>query len=106
MAGAGRRAGDQEGAAMAIGVVFEGQGVTQAQYDQVLKEVSPDNRPPPGMLYHVAGPMEGGWRVVEVWESQDAVDRFFQEKLGEALQKANINVRPQVFQVHNTMQAR
>ena len=90
---------------MAIGVLFDGQGVTQAQYDQVRNEVTPDNRPPPGMLYHVAGPTETGFRVVEVWESQEAVDRFFQEKLGQALQKANINVRPQVFQVHNTMQA-
>jgi hypothetical protein len=43
--------------------------------------------------------------VVEVWESQEAVDRFFQEKLGAALQNANINVQPEVFQVQNMMQA-
>src|SRR5688500_19930785 len=87
------RAGNQEGAAMAIGVMFEG-SVTQAQYDQVRQEVTPDNRLPPGMLYHVGGPTESGWWVVEVWESQEAMDRFFQEKLGAALQKANITIQP------------
>ena len=89
---------------MAIAMIFDVPGMTQAQYDQVRTEVLPDNRPAAGMLYHVAGPSETGWVVVEVWESQEAVDRFFQEKLGQALQKANINAQPRVVQVHNTMQ--
>jgi quinol monooxygenase YgiN len=90
---------------MAIGLIFDGPGVTQAQYEQARNEVAPDNKRPPGMLYHVAGPTEsGGWRVIEVWESQEAVDRFFKEKLGQALQHANISIQPQTFQVHNIMQ--
>jgi quinol monooxygenase YgiN len=90
---------------MAICLIFDNPGVTQAQYDQVRNEVAPGNKPPPGMLYHVAGPIENGdWRVIEVWESQEAVDRFFKEKLGQALQKANISGQPQTFQVHNIMQ--
>jgi hypothetical protein len=88
---------------MAIVLVFEGAGVTQAQYDQVRKEVSPDNKPPAGMLYHVAGPAASGWRVIEVWESQAAADKFFHDKLGQALPKANINVKPQVAEVYNIM---
>ena len=88
---------------MAIVLVFEAAGVTQAQYDQARKEVSPDNKPPAGMLYHVAAPMANGWRVVEVWESQAAADKFFQEKLAQALPKANINVTPDTAQVHNIM---
>ena len=55
------------------------------------------------MLHHVAAPMANGWRVVEVWESQAAADKFFHEKLGQALQKANINAKPQVAEVHNIM---
>ena len=89
---------------MAIVLVFDAAGVTQAQYDQVSKEVSPDNKPPAGMLYHVAGPIgSSGFRVIEVWENQVAADKFFQEKLATALPKANINVKPQVGQVHNIM---
>jgi quinol monooxygenase YgiN len=91
---------------MAILLVFEGAGITQAQYDQVGKEVTPNNKPPAGMLYHVAAPMAaGGFRVIEVWESQAAADKFFQEKLAQALPKANIdvNLKPEVAQVHNIM---
>lgn len=89
---------------MAIGAIFEGASVSQAQYEQVRDQVAPGNRPPPGMLYHAAGPSEGGWCVIEVWESQEAIDQFFQQKLGQALQQANINVQPKFFQVINTMQ--
>jgi quinol monooxygenase YgiN len=88
---------------MAIVLVFEGAGISQAQYDQVRKEVSPDNKPPAGMLYHVAGPTAKGFRVMEVWENQAAADKFFQDKLAQALPKANINVKPEVAQVHNIM---
>ncbi len=90
---------------MAIAMLLDNPGGTQAQYDQVHAEVAPDNRPPAGLLYHVTGPTETGWRLVEVWESQEAADRFFQERLGPALQRANVPPRrPQVFPVHNIMQ--
>lgn len=88
---------------MAIGAVFEGAGVTQAQYNQVRDEVAPGNKAPAGMLYHAGGPGEGGFVVIEVWESQEALDQFFQNKLGSALQRAGINVMPRFFQVTNTM---
>jgi quinol monooxygenase YgiN len=89
---------------MAIAMLFNGVGVTQAQYDQVLTELHPDKKTPAGMLFHVAGPTAEGWRVVEVWESQEAADRYFQTKLSAALQKAKIEIRPDVFPVHNLMQ--
>jgi quinol monooxygenase YgiN len=88
---------------MAIAVIFEASGVTQAQYEQVRDEVAPGNRRPPGMQYHVAGPTDNGWYVVEVWESQEALDRFIQDKLGQALPKAGITVHPRVVQVANVM---
>jgi quinol monooxygenase YgiN len=88
---------------VAIVLTFDGPGVSQAQYDQVRNAVSPTNKRPAGMLYHVGGPTATGWRVTEVWESQEAVDRFFKETLGQALKNANINIQPQVSQVHNIM---
>ena len=87
---------------MAIGVIFEGQ-ITQAQYDQVRNEVAPGNAPPAGMLYHAGGPSENGWYVIEVWESKESAQRFFDERLGQALQKAQISVQPKFFEVVNVM---
>jgi quinol monooxygenase YgiN len=88
---------------MAIGVVFEGTGTTQAQYDQVRSQVAPGDKAPPGLLYHAGGVSESGVTVIEVWESQAVLDRFFQEHLGAAHQAAGINVQPRVLQVTTIM---
>jgi hypothetical protein len=83
---------------MAMGMLFEVPGLTQEQYDAVVREVG---LPAPGQIFHLAGPMEGGWRVLEVWESQEAADPFYQ-RLGQALQNVGItDVQPKVFQVYN-----
>jgi hypothetical protein len=90
---------------MAICILFDGPNISEAQYEQVLNEVSPDKKVASGMLYHLACTTpNGGWKVIEVWESQEAADRFFQDKLGAALQRAEISVQPEVLQVHNIMQ--
>jgi hypothetical protein len=84
---------------MAIGIVFDGANLTQAQYEQVKSEVFPGGMLPKRMLYHAAGPTEQGWRVVEVWESQEDAQRFFDGTLGPSLQRSSIEVQPQFFQV-------
>ena len=88
---------------MAVCLIFDAPGMTQVQYDQVRSEVAGD-RAPEGALYHAAGPTENGWYVVEVWESQEALDRFFRDKLQQALQKAGLNQQPRVLQVTRIMQ--
>ena len=92
---------------MPVLMIGEVPNLTEEIYAGMLERMEPLMRASKGFISHAGGPNpSGGWRVVEVWESQEAVDRFFQETLGQALQKANINIRPQVFQVHNIMQAR
>jgi quinol monooxygenase YgiN len=90
---------------MAIGVIFQGTGVSQDQYQQVLDQVAPGNQLQPGMLYHAAGVSADGMFVFEVWESQEAAQRFFDEKLRQALQAANVNVQPTFVQMVNTIPA-
>jgi hypothetical protein len=90
---------------MAIGLIFEVPNTTQSQYDQVREAVMPNGQPPAGMLYHVAGPGQGTWIVVEVWESEAAARRFADEQLGQQLQQAGIpNAQPKFFQVYKTME--
>ncbi len=84
---------------MAVGLFFDGVGVTQAQCDQVRTTVLPGDRLAPGMLSFAAGPSEVGWCVVTLWESDEAVQRFFAATLGPALQQAGIALQPRRFQV-------
>jgi hypothetical protein len=90
---------------VAIGLIFDGAGVTQAQYEQVLNEVMPSGGMPDGMQSHIAGATENGWLVTEVWDSQESAKKFFEEKLGQALQRAKITTQPSFFQVHNILSA-
>jgi hypothetical protein len=87
---------------MAIGILVEIPGGTQANYDAVIARMDLRNDPPEGCLVHMAGPMEGGWRVVDVWESQEHFDRFMSERLGAALRAENTpESRPRAFPLHS-----
>ena len=55
------------------------------------------------MLYHAAGPTEQGWCVAEIWESREALDRFLNDTVRQALQRAGIDGQPRIFEVFNTM---
>jgi hypothetical protein len=50
---------------------------------------------PSGLLLHVAGPTDEGFRIIEVWESEDAWRRF-EPDLQAAIAAIDEDVRPRV----------
>ena len=57
-----------------------------ASWDAYLERVEAIGAPlPEGLLVHVAGPTDEGFRMIEVWESQAAWERFRDERLAEVL---------------------
>jgi hypothetical protein len=93
---------------MAVAVLVEVPGLSAAQYDALLTDTWPGGRLPAGALFHVAGPAEGTWRVVDMWESAEAFGAFAQGVLGPAMGKAGITAQPriEIWPVHNSAQAR
>ena len=89
---------------MAVCLIFEAPSGTEAQYEQVRSEVGPGDVPPPGALYHVDGPTEGGWYMVEVWDSPKALESFVTEILRPALERAGLTGEPRVLDVASVMQ--
>jgi len=88
---------------VAVCLIFDAPGGTQAQYEQVRSEVAPGDIPPPGATYHAAGPTEDGWCVVEVWDSREALERFATEILPPALERAGLSGQPRIFEVTTIM---
>ena len=89
---------------MAFVRLFDNPDGTQEQYDAARQAVNIDEtNMPAGSVLHVAGPSpDGGWRVVEVWESEDAAQKFDEEVLMPVLQRVGVErPEPQVWQAHN-----
>lgn len=64
---------------MPYGVMQDMPNVTESEYLLVEKHFGPDR--PDGLLAHVSGPTDEGWRVINVWDSEESFQRFRSERL-------------------------
>jgi hypothetical protein len=90
---------------MAVAMMVDNPQGTQEVYDKVRKQLGLEGAPAGGIL-HVAGPSpNGGWRVIEVWESEEDAQRFFEERLQPAFEAVGLPGPPQreFWPVHNYM---
>jgi hypothetical protein len=90
---------------MAIAVVIEFPGArSRAKYEKSVQLILNGRRnrladwPVKGVLAHIAGPMPGGWRVIDIWQSRAAFTRIG-KKLKPVLrtvglQKARMKISP------------
>ena len=89
---------------MAICQIVENPDQSQEQAEQVMAHVrSTGPVPPEGARLMLAGPADPGWRVISVWDSDDARDRFFAERLAPAYEAAGLSldgIKRTVFDVH------
>ena len=91
---------------MAVAMMVDNPQGSQEVYDKVREQLGLGEAPAGGIL-HVAGPSpNGGWRVIEVWESQEDANRFVQERLRPAFEAVGFTgapVEPEFWPVHNYM---
>jgi hypothetical protein len=71
---------------MAVGIRLKFDGGTQEFYDAADAAINIEDNPPNGLIVHSAGPIEGGWGVIDFWESREAFDTFVSGRLMPALQ--------------------
>jgi hypothetical protein len=88
---------------MAHCLIVENPEQTREQAEQVMAHVrSSGPVPPEGARLVVAGPADPGWRVVSVWDCDEARERFFAERLAPAYEEAGVSLegaRHTVFEV-------
>ncbi len=66
------------GKTMAILMIQDASEDTRASYDEVIKLLEAAGQGhPAGRQFHVAARKGNGYLVTDVWESQEALDRFF-----------------------------
>src|SRR6266542_1536638 len=94
----------QTGPEAAVAVLVEWEGITAEQYDEMINRMSVADVSLPGGLFHVAGLIENGWRIFDVWESPEVLERFTREILMPILEVTGFPP-PQVWTwpVYNTL---
>jgi hypothetical protein len=93
-------------------VLISPPGFTQEQYEESIRRLHPDKSrlespsdwPVEGLLAHIAGEGENGFRVVDVWESEDAVRRFG-EVLIPILRELGVEGEPEIYPTHTFVSA-
>jgi hypothetical protein len=97
---------------MAIVTVFQSPTLTQAKYEESVRRLtggrnkleSPSDWPVPGLLAHVAGPAPNGFRVLDVWQSEESF-RKFGETLLPILQSIGVDGQPEIDPSHTFVTA-
>ena len=97
---------------MPIVAVFQSPSLTQEKYEESVRRLtggrsrlaSPADWPVEGLLAHVAGQGEGGFRVVDVWTSEDTFRRFG-ETLMPILQAVGVEGQPDIYPAHTFVAA-
>jgi hypothetical protein len=93
---------------MAVIAIFQGPTLTQASYEASVKKLTGGKKirmeatgdwPVPGLLIHAAGQGPNGFRVVDVWESEAAFQKFG-EKLMPIMKELGIQGNPEVYPAH------
>jgi hypothetical protein len=57
-----------------------------------------------GLIVHTAGPTATGWRIVDVWRSNEDFDLFAQRMVPLAQKSGmTIEARPEVWELENSM---
>ena len=90
---------------MAVAMLVDSPECSPEAYQTVRLRLG--SRKPAGGIFHIAGPSpKGGWRVVEVWESEEEAHRFFHDRFVPTLRALGIEgppPQPEFWPVHKAM---
>jgi quinol monooxygenase YgiN len=67
-------------------------GVTQEQFDAVHKHVTSTREVPKGLIFHSSGPVDGGWIVIDFWESRQDFDAAM-PRVQKAIEAAGVTMQ-------------
>ena len=95
---------------MPVVLVFE--GITREQYEESIRRLtdgksrmeSPADWPVEGLLAHIPGEGERGFRVVDVWESEETIRRFG-DVLMPILREIGVEGDPEIYPAHTYVSA-
>jgi hypothetical protein len=96
---------------LSVVLIHHGPTLTQENYEEIVRRLtgksqlaSPSDWPVEGLLVHIAGQSPQGFRVVDVWESEEACARFG-EILAPILKEVGVDEIPETYPTHTFVSA-
>jgi len=89
---------------VAVLMMLEIPGGTLEQYERAneVMGIQGDDDAPEGLVSHVAAVTEDGILIADVWESETALETFFEERAAAAFAEAGLpQTQPRIARVHN-----
>jgi uncharacterized protein YciU (UPF0263 family) len=80
---------------MAVVLTLKWQGATKEQYDRLLELVDWENEPARNGIFHVVWFEDDSMGIVDVWESQQDWQRFFDERLAPHFAAVGVTGEPE-----------
>jgi hypothetical protein len=89
---------------MAICLIIENPDQSREQAVEAIAHMrSTGPLPPDGARLVLGGPADPGWRLISVWDSEDQIERFFDERLKPTYAAVGLSldsIKRTVFDVH------
>ncbi len=97
---------------MPVVLVHQGPTLTRDRYEEAVRRLTGGNRPlqapadwpVEGLLVHAAGEGNGGFRIVDLWASEDAAGRFGTILLP-ILREVGVTDMPEIYPAHTFVSA-
>jgi hypothetical protein len=95
----------EEEITMPVAMLLDNPAGSPELYARIRRELRLEG--PAGGIVHIAGPSpHGGWRVIEVFASEEDAKHFLEERFAPALRAVGFSgppPQPQLWPVHNQM---
>ena len=88
---------------MAVAMFMRWPGLTGDQYDALMARLGLDANPAPGGILHLAAVTDEGVEMCDVWQTEQALSSFLEQRLFPAVSELGIGGEPEARTVplHN-----
>jgi len=90
---------------MTVAVQLDFRGATLEQYDQAMERMGllPGGPSAREELFHWVTQTDEGFRIIDVWESREAFQHFFEERIRPVAPEVGVPEPPEIqfFEVHS-----
>jgi hypothetical protein len=69
-------------------------GLSREEFHAADAEILPSGEAPEALTFHVNGPLDGGWCVIDAWTSKQARDEFLEARIRPVMEAASLSGPP------------